>query len=67
MNSKEENYTKEKEEDTMAALTKPTNKAFVLNPKKSEAFLKQDNSQFKNVMAKFEKFTKKESRGTSKR
>lgn len=51
----------------MAALTKSTNKAFVLNPKKSEAFLEQDNSQFKNIMAKFEKYKKKEGHGTSKR
>lgn len=43
----------------MAAIQKPINRAFILNSKKSNDFLKQDNNQFKNVMSKFEKFTKK--------
>lgn len=47
----------EKEEDAMA-MSKPTECAFVLSPQKADMFLKQDNSQFKSIMAKFEKFTK---------
>lgn len=43
----------------MAAITKPTEHAFVLSAKKSDDFLKQDNSQFRNIMAKFERYTKK--------
>lgn len=48
----------EKEENAMAAMSKPTECAFVLSPQKADEFLKQDNSQFKSIMAKFEKFTK---------
>lgn len=51
--------TDKKEEDTMAAVTKPMEQAFVLSTEKSEAFLKQNNNQFKSAMTKFEKFTKK--------
>ena len=59
-----EKYKKElnknkKEENTMASITKPTEQAFVLSSHMSEKFLKQDNSQFKNIMAKFERYTKK--------
>lgn len=57
MDNKDKVY-EEKEEDAMAAMSKPTECAFVLNPQKADAFLKQDNSQFKNIMAKFERFTK---------
>ena len=57
MESNEKLY-KDKEENTMAAITKPTDRAFVLDPKKSDEFFKQDNSQFKNIMVKFEKYTK---------
>ena len=62
----EESKSYEKEENTMAAITKPTDKAFVLSAQKSEAFLKQDNSQFRNIMTKFERYTKK-SHGVSKK
>lgn len=55
----------EKEENTMAAITKPTDRAFVLSERKSDIFLKQDNSQFRSIMAKFERYTKK-SHGVSK-
>lgn len=48
-----------KEGNTMAAITKPTERAFVLSSQKADAFLKQDNSQFRNIMAKFKKYTKK--------
>lgn len=58
-NERNKNHEIEKEENTMSAITKPTERAFVLNPQKASAFLKQDNSQFKNIMAKFEKYTKK--------
>ena len=59
MDNEEKVYYEEKEDNTMAAMNKPTECAFVLNPQKADAFLKQDNSQFKNIMAKFEKFTRK--------
>lgn len=58
-NCKRELYKNEKEENTMAAITKPTEQAFVLSNHMSEKFLKQDNSQFRNIMAKFERYTKK--------
>ena len=56
---REEKVYEKKEEDTMATITKPTGCAFILSEKKADTFLKQDNGQFKNIMAKFEKFTKK--------
>lgn len=43
----------------MATVTKPLNHAFVLKSDKAEAFLNQDNSNFKKVMEKFERFTNK--------
>lgn len=55
----EERLHTEKEGNTMTVITKPTDQAFVLNAKKSETFLKQDNSQFRSIMAKFEKYTGK--------
>ena len=58
MENEDKSYT-EKEENAMAAITKPTEHAFVLSAKKSDDFLKQDNSQFRNIMAKFERYTKK--------
>lgn len=47
-----------KGENIMSAATKPTEKAFVLSSKKADVFLKQDNRQFRNLMSKFEKYTK---------
>jgi hypothetical protein len=38
----------------MATITEP-NHAFVLNPQKADAFLKQDNKQFRKAMDRFEK------------
>jgi hypothetical protein len=46
--------TVKEEGDSMATITKP-NHAFVLNPQKADAFLKQDNKQFRKVMDRFEK------------
>jgi hypothetical protein len=46
--------TVKEEGDSMAIITKP-NHTFVLNPQKADAFLKQDNKQFKNAMERFEK------------
>lgn len=43
----------------MSAITKPTERAFILNAQKSEAFFKQNNNQFQSIMAKFERYTKK--------
>lgn len=47
---------KNRKENTMTT-RKPTDRAFVLDPKKAEEFLKQDNSNFKQIMAKFERIT----------
>lgn len=55
------------EEDTMATATKPLNHAFVLKSDKAEAFLNQDNSNFKKVMEKFEKFTNKKCHSKSEK
>ena len=46
----ENNQKNRMEEDTMATATKPLNHAFVLKSDKAEAFLNQDNSNFKKVM-----------------
>lgn len=67
MHEKETLHFTKKEENTMTASVKTTNQAFVLNQKNSEAFLKQDNASFKNLMAKFEKFTTKRSPGISEK
>ena len=53
------------EEDTMATATKPLNHA--LKSDKAEAFLNQDNSNFKKVMEKFERFTNKKCHSKSEK
>ena len=40
----------------MAVITKPNQQAFVLSSDKASEFLTQDNSKFKKLVAKFEKF-----------
>ena len=50
-----------------ATATKPLNHAFVLKSDKAEAFLNQDNSNFKKVMEKFEKFTNKKCHSKSEK
>lgn len=57
MKHNDKKHMKNKEENTMA-IAKPTDQAFVLNSAKSEAFLTQDNSKFKNMLAKLEKYKK---------
>ena len=58
VNEEKSNSTNKKEVDTMMSVAKPRERAFVLSSKKANVFLKQNNSQFKNAMAKFEKFNK---------
>lgn len=41
----------------MVSITKPTEQAFILDPKKADVFLKQDNRQFRKLMEKVERFT----------
>lgn len=43
---------------TMASKVKSNNHVFVLNPRKADAFLKQDNKNFVQLMKKFNKYTK---------
>ena len=55
-----------KEVDTMIPVAKPREQAFVLSSKKANVFLEQNNSQFKNAMAKFEKFNKQKGHSIAK-
>ena len=63
----ENNQKNRMEEDTMATAIKPLNHAFVLRGHKAEAFLDQDNSNFKKVMEKFERFTNKKCHSKSEK
>ena len=62
-----ENYTEKvkKEECTMAVITKPNQQAFVLSSDKASEFLTQDNSKFKKLVAKFEKFNNSKNHSAS--
>ena len=42
-----------KGERRMATIEKPTNKAFILDPKKADDFLKQKNSSAKKTLERF--------------
>ena len=57
---------KKKEADTMMSIAKPREQAFVLSSKKANTFLNQNNKQFKNARAKFEKFNKQKSHSIAK-
>ena len=43
----------EKGEKTMATIAKPTNKAFIVDPEKTDVFLKQKNSSAKKTLERF--------------
>ena len=55
------------EESSMATIVREKDHAFVLSPEKIDEFIQQDNSKFKQMMQKYEKFTGKRGRSISEK
>lgn len=58
LSEQKKDTVKEKGDDSMAQLVKPTSQAFILDKNKAEKFFQKDNSSFQKAMERLKRMNK---------